>query len=279
MSNTYTPNIALAMPTSGDRAWNVPLNGNCSTLDALAPVGNLAVTPTETPSASLNVHVAAGSFIKQDGTIASFTGVNSQPLLAAATWVLYLDGTNSWMLTIQRAYPTTPHVKLATVVTGPSTITSIVDNRQCFPVCGSIADGANWTFGSAIGTQIATAPSQKLGFYGATPITQPAGTTDLRTALVNLGLFAPGGATPLNLSGGALAAGSATIADGGNIVVGTITGTQIATSTTQKLGFYGATPVAQQTMGAMTAGNSYSSNEQTMLQTVWNLLRTLGLGS
>ena len=69
MSNTYTPNVQLAMPASGDRTWNVALNGNCSTLDALAPVGSLTVTTTEVPSASLNIRVAAGTYLNQDGTI------------------------------------------------------------------------------------------------------------------------------------------------------------------------------------------------------------------
>ncbi|HKI21542.1 MAG TPA: hypothetical protein VKA15_26845 [Isosphaeraceae bacterium] len=255
------------------------MNSNCTTLDALAPVGSLAVIPTEFPSASLNVHVAAGQYVKQDGTIGTFAGASSQGITSNVTRVLYLDGTNSWVLTVNTAYPTTPHVRLATVVTGSSTITSITDNRQCFMVCGSIADGVNLTLGSSTGTQIGTATTQKLGFYGATPIVQPAGSTDLRTALINLGLYASGGATPLNLNGGVLSAGSATIADGGNVSVGTTTGTQIGTATNQKLAFYGKTPVIQQTMGSMSAGNSYSSNEQTMLQTLWNLMRTLGFGS
>jgi hypothetical protein len=279
MSNTYTPNIGLAQPASGDRTWNVPLNANCSTLDNLAPVGNLCVTTTESPSASLNVHVAAGQFTKQDGTIGTFAGVVSQAIPASVTRVLYLDGMNLWALTVNTTYPATPHVRLATVATGPSTVVSITDNRQAFTVCGSIADGVNLTLGTSTGTQLGTAANQKLAFYGATAIVQPSGTTDLRQALINLGLYASGGATPVNLNGGALSAGSATIADAGNIAVGTGTGTQFGTATNQKLGFYGKAPVAQQTMGAMTAGGSYSSNEQAMLNTIWTLLRTLGLGS
>jgi len=206
MSNSYTPNVGLAMPASGDRTWNVPVNGNCSTLDALTPVGSLAVITTEFPSASLNVHVAAGQFVKQDGTVGTFTGATSQAVTSSATRALYLDGTNSWALTVNTAYPATPHVRLATVVTGSSTITSIADNRQCFMVCGSIADGVNLT-------------------------------------------------------------------------LGTVTGTQIGTATNQKLGFYGATPVVQQTMGAATASSSWTSVEQGMLQTVYNALRTFGFGS
>lgn len=45
-----------------------------------------------------------------------------------------------------------------------------------------------------------------VGFFNATPITQPVNTTDLRTAIINLGFLASGGATPLNLNGGPLTA-------------------------------------------------------------------------
>ena len=50
MSNTYTSNVKLAMPAIGDTGWSVPVNGNCTTLDGLAPVGGLAVTTTEIPA-------------------------------------------------------------------------------------------------------------------------------------------------------------------------------------------------------------------------------------
>jgi len=45
-----------------------------------------------------------------------------------------------------------------------------------------------------------------------------------------------------------------TIADGKNIVVNTTTGTQIGTGATQKLGFFGATPVAQPSSTGQTSG-------------------------
>lgn len=50
--------------------------------------------------------------------------------------------------------------------------------------------------------------SSTIGFFGATAIVKPIGTTDLRTALINLGLYTTGGASPLNLNGGALTAGT-----------------------------------------------------------------------
>jgi hypothetical protein len=45
-----------------------------------------------------------------------------------------------------------------------------------------------------------------------------------------------------------------------------------------KIGFFGATPAAKQTLGAATAGMVYSTTEQTMLQNVYDLLKTFGLG-
>jgi hypothetical protein len=207
MSNTYTPNLQLALPAAGDRTWNVPVNGNAQLLDALAPVAALAVVTAEVPSATLNVHVSAGHYLKQDGTIAAFAGSASQALAASSTSSLYLDLTSSGALVASTTgFPATAHVRLATVVTGATTITSITDARVAFPVAGPFVDGVNLTFGTVTGTRIGTAANQKLGFFGNTPVVQP-------------------------------------------------------------------------TLGAATAGAAYTTNEQTMLQAVYNAIRALGLGS
>jgi hypothetical protein len=206
MSNTYTPNIKLAMPAIGDTGWSIPVNANCAALDGFTAVGALAVTTTEVPSSSLNVAVAHGPYIRQDGTIGTYSGTASQVVTTSSTQVLYLDLTNSGSLAIAATYPTAPHVRLATVVAGSSTIGLIVDNRQCFNVVGSWADNVNITLGTANGTQIGTASNQKLGFFGKTPTIQP-------------------------------------------------------------------------TLGAATAGSSYTSNEQAMLNAVYEAVRAVGLGS
>ena len=207
MANTYTTNVQLAMPAPGDRTWNVPVNGNAQVLDALAPLGALAVVTTEVPSATLNVHVAAGSYLRQDGTIGMYAGSASQAMTASLTNYLYLDLTNSGVITVSTSgFPATAHVRLATVVAGPSSITSITDARVAFYVIGSIDDGVNLTFGTVTGTQIGTAANQKLAFFGKTPVVQP-------------------------------------------------------------------------TLGAATAGTSYSTNEQSMLNAVYAAFRVLGLGS
>lgn len=49
-----------------------------------------------------------------------------------------------------------------------------------------------------------------VGFYGATPIARPGATAELKAALAGLGLLTDGGATPLDLDGGALTTGPAT---------------------------------------------------------------------
>jgi hypothetical protein len=61
-----------------------------------------------------------------------------------------------------------------------------------------------------------------------------------------------------------------------NLTFGTVTGTQIGTAANQKLGFFGKTPVVQPTLGAATAGASYSTTEQTMLNAVYTAIRALG---
>jgi len=68
-----------------------------------------------------------------------------------------------------------------------------------------------------------------------------------------------------------------TLAGGANINLSTTTGTKIGTATNQLLGFFNATPVAQQTGGALTAAATYGSNEQTMLNRAYSALRNLGL--
>jgi hypothetical protein len=205
VTTTYTANIKLGKPAHADTGWDVPVNANADQLDAIAAIGGLAVTPAEVPSASLDVTITAGVYVKQDGTLATYAGVGSFALAASGTKVLYLDLTAGGALTAATAFPTTAHVRLASVVAGSSTITSITDARVAYRVCGTTADGVNLAFGTTTGTQIGTASTQKLGFFGATPVVRPS-------------------------------------------------------------------------VPAATAGTSYTTNEQSMLQAVYNAIHSLGLG-
>ena len=141
----------------------------------------------------------------------------------------------------------------------------------------TFADATNIVFNATTGTKLGTATTQKLAFYNSTPIAQPTGS--VITALTNLGLVGTptiavtelSTFTSANLygrltdetgsaSGSPLAVFSVnptlnglTLADSTNIAVNTTTGSQIGTGATQKLGFFGATPVVQQTGNVLTA--------------------------
>lgn len=65
----------------------------------------------------------------------------------------------------------------------------------------TITDATNVALGTTTGSKIGTTTSQKLGFFNATPVVQQSATTDLGTALSNLGLRASGTAYPLSSSG------------------------------------------------------------------------------
>jgi hypothetical protein len=67
---------------------------------------------------------------------------------------------------------------------------------------------------------------------------------------------------------------SITVSDGGNVVLGTTTGTKIGTATTQKLGFYNATPVVQPTA---VADATDAASVITQLNDLLAKLRTLGI--
>jgi hypothetical protein len=67
---------------------------------------------------------------------------------------------------------------------------------------------------------------------------------------------------------------SITVSDGGNVVLGTTTGTKIGTATTQKLGFYNATPVVQPTA---VADATTAVDVITQLNDLLAKLRTLGI--
>lgn len=87
----------------------------------------------------------------------------------------------------------------------------------------TITDATNLVVGSTTGTQIATATSQKLGFFGMTPVTQRANTTDLGTVLSNLGLRAVGSNYGISTTGTIALTGN-TIGLGSSTATVTLTG-------------------------------------------------------
>jgi hypothetical protein len=192
MATSYTNNTKLGKPAVADRNWNLPINANADLLDALAPLGGLCVSTVEVPSASLNARVAAGSYQKRDGTVGTFAGMASLTLAPSQTSSLFL--TDAGALTVSTSgYPATSHVPLATVMTGPASITGLTDDRVVCSVIGTdalpflplsggtLGDGANVSLGTTSGTQLGTQATQKLGFWGATPIGRPSPYTQVYT--------------------------------------------------------------------------------------------------
>lgn len=102
--------------------------------------------------------------------------------------------------------------------------------------------------------QISDATSTCLGFFGATPITRPTN-TNVVSALVNLGIIdssvtvgvVGGGGGSATFPTVCLGGTAISVFDGVNFEIGSTTGSKFATATTQKISFYGSTPITQPT--------------------------------
>jgi hypothetical protein len=73
-----------------------------------------------------------------------------------------------------------------------------------------IYEARNFTFGTTTGTKFGTATSQKIGFFNATPIVQPAAVTtaqEIADRLTDLGFLTPGSV----VSGGTSTSASAAL--------------------------------------------------------------------
>lgn len=102
-----------------------------------------------------------------------------------------------------------------------------------------VRSAKNNALSASTGTQVATASNQLLGFWGTTPVDQPAVTTDLLDSLQEVGIIASGGGnTPLDLTSGALScgtisAGAATVssvASAGAVTAASVAATGAVTS-------------------------------------------------
>jgi hypothetical protein len=91
-------------------------------------------------------------------------------------------------------------------------LTGLGDNDHPQYFLKTAGEGDNIVLGTSTGTKIGTGTTQKLGFYNATPIVQPANTVAIDTLLVNLGLRASGGSANFagNLSAPNLTSGTYT---------------------------------------------------------------------
>lgn len=275
MTTQYTDELGLPYPQTGDPDWDVPIVQATQMVSA-SLLGALAVRPSDPgateplPSTSLNVDVAAGSFQSSTGGLVAFGGASDQALPDDATTFLWL--TDGGTLASSTAFPGvgTNIVRLARVVTSGGTITVIDDLRIALTAFGgtplgsnyvlkagdTFADGSSFALGTLTGTKWGTAADQKQAWFGATPRAKGGSNEDLKDLLASFGFLVNGSATPLNLDGGALACGAATLSgdltlgSGCNLVAATSGGTKIGTAAGQLLAFFGATPVSQRSSNA-----------------------------
>lgn len=84
---------------------------------------------------------------------------------------------------------------LVNIKSGASTVVTITTTSL------DLADGKDIVIGNGSGSRIGQA-SSKIGLFGAPPVQRQSSTTDLRQALINLGAYSTGGASPLDLNGG-----------------------------------------------------------------------------
>lgn len=96
----------------------------------------------------------------------------------------------------------------------------------------TLDEGVDIAVGTSTGSKIGTAGTQKLGFWGVTPVVRPGATDDIKDALVATGILQGTSATPLNLDGGKLTCDEADI-DGALNHDGTT------------VGFFGVTPATR----------------------------------
>lgn len=146
MASTYTTRIGLEKYGYGDYpgTWQTRLNAASDLIDSLSAVGSLAVRLAEVPSSTLNVSVASGSFRASTGLITNYAGISSFAVAASTTTCLWL--TDAGVLASGTAFPadTVIAVRLATIVAGASTVTSITDARVPWQSAGApLTAGAN----------------------------------------------------------------------------------------------------------------------------------------
>jgi hypothetical protein len=129
MSTTYSSNLGLGTPALHDKPFKPVLDANRAILDAQAALGALAVRMAEIPSTTLNVAVSGGTYRKSDGTLATYAGTASFAVTTAVTNYLYLSDSGTLTASTTGFSATGNVIRLATVVAGATTITSVADAR------------------------------------------------------------------------------------------------------------------------------------------------------
>lgn len=82
-----------------------------------------------------------------------------------------------------------------------NTLAAAVNKALSTAETRTVDDGVDIEFGTGAGSRLGATTSQKIGFFGATPVNRRSATSDIGTILAELGLRASGSAYPLTTSG------------------------------------------------------------------------------
>lgn len=181
MAITRTARLDYPKFDYNDPGWGPIVDALFDTLDFQD--GQLAVASKEEPSSTLNVKVGDGYFRASTGAIVAYAGTASQAMTTGATNYVYL--TDAGVLTVNTTgFPAAFHVPLAVVVTGASTVSSVTDRRPKAAAGGANLNTVYLALAASDGTGVVVvnlgatngvqfgATGDKVGFLGATPVTQ-----------------------------------------------------------------------------------------------------------
>lgn len=100
--------------------------------------------------------MAPGSYAKADGAVAAFAGSPGVSVPASATTLYWL--TDAGAVASGASWPTTPHIRLASVTADGSAITAVVDERTPFRVA-ALAQGPFTSSYVGTSTSLGASPS------------------------------------------------------------------------------------------------------------------------
>jgi hypothetical protein len=137
VSTTFTTNLGLGIPNTGDASYVSTFANDLNAIDS-GVLGAFGVSVTENPSATLNVRINGGTMIASTGSKILVSSIAAQAMTANSTNSIYVSDAGAISVSTS-GFPAigTFHVPLATVVTGSSTVTSIVDARLPYGSCGA----------------------------------------------------------------------------------------------------------------------------------------------
>lgn len=212
MATTYDA-LGQGTPAHND-PWEAVLNANRALLSAQAALGTLAVRAAEIPSTTLNVRVSAGSFRGTSGAIVAYAGTTAQAMAASATNYAFLNDAGTLQANTT-GFPANV-VRLATVVAGATTITSVADARVPWSLVGVATPTIAAGTGAGTTPTLVIAGSDRSGLVTVTTGTTPAATATVATVTFGRAFGAAPAAvilTPANAASAALTGTAAVYVD------------------------------------------------------------------